>query len=270
MRRAAGTRRRWCCRSPTSAASWCIAAQRVATRSIFAKSRKPWRARGFPEEQIGGTRKDKELPAWDYFTSDGLYSWTKQKQSRRPAARASPAAVWDHGENDWVERKRPADAAMLFNLQTIAPVLAAAPEQMLMVVEGEKDVITATGLGVLATTNADGAGKWRVDDTRTLVALGLSRRSSAPTTTAPASSTASQWRSRCNRPASRCAGWNCPSSASRRTCRIGRRSRSTRKAALAELIAKAPAFDEESLGWRSRLKTARPTRSHLYRGEIPT
>ena len=44
-----------------------------------------------------------------------------------------------------------------------------------MIVEGEKDVVTASGLGVLATTNADGAGKWRVEDTRTLIGLGVKK-----------------------------------------------------------------------------------------------
>ena len=129
--------------------------------------------KGLPEEQIGGTRKDKELPAWDYYTAEGVYAWTKQKQISKAGRKSFTCGVWDHGENDWIARKRPADAPMLFNLQAIAPVLAAAPQQVLMVVEGEKDVVTATELGVLATTNADGAGKWRIDDTRTLLGLGL-------------------------------------------------------------------------------------------------
>jgi hypothetical protein len=37
-----------------------------------------------------------------------------------------------------------------------------------LIVEGEKDVVTATGLGILAVTNADGGGKWRAEDTQTL------------------------------------------------------------------------------------------------------
>ena len=32
---------------------------------------------------------------------------------------------------------------------------------------------TAGELGLLATTNADGAGKWRVEDTQTLIKLGV-------------------------------------------------------------------------------------------------
>ena len=39
------------------------------------------------------------------------------------------------------------------------------------------------------------------------------------------------------------------------------------KAALAELLANAPIFDEESLGWRSRLKCAGQNAPYLYRGE---
>jgi phage/plasmid primase-like uncharacterized protein len=54
---------------------------------------------------------------------------------------------------------------LLFNLATVASVLAAYPATPLLVVEGEKDATTAGGLGLLATTNADGAGRWRVEDT---------------------------------------------------------------------------------------------------------
>ena len=80
--------------------------------------------KGLPEEQIGGTRKGKELPAWDYFTADGRYSWTKQKQLSKAGRKSFTCGRWDHQANDWIERKRPADAVMLFNLQSIAPVLA--------------------------------------------------------------------------------------------------------------------------------------------------
>ena len=58
-------------------------------------------------------------------------------------------------------------------------------EQILLVVEGEKDVVTATELGVLATTNADGAGKWRIDDTRTLLGLGLQQAIVCPDNDGP-------------------------------------------------------------------------------------
>ncbi len=40
------------------------------------------------------------------------------------------------------------------------PELLAAPEQMVFVVEGEKDADRLTGLGLVATTAPGGAGKW--------------------------------------------------------------------------------------------------------------
>ena len=118
---------------------------------------------------------------------------------------------------------------LLFNLAEIATVLAAYPEQPLMVVEGEKDVVTAGGLGVLATTNADGAGKWRVEDTRTLIGLGVRKVVVCPDNDGPGIEHGMRSPNRCSRPASRCAGWNCLSSASRKTSRTGRPSRCSPK-----------------------------------------
>ena len=43
----------------------------------------------------------------------------------------------------------------------------------LLIVEGERDALTAGNLGVLATTCADGAGSWRAEDTRKLIELGV-------------------------------------------------------------------------------------------------
>lgn len=43
------------------------------------------------------------------------------------------------------------------------PELLAAPEQPVLVVEGEKDVQMAEALGFVATTNHGGAGKWHAD-----------------------------------------------------------------------------------------------------------
>ena len=51
----------------------------------------------------------------------------------------------------------------MFNLAAVASVIAAYPTTPLLIVEGEKDAMSAGDLGVLATTNADGAGKWRAE-----------------------------------------------------------------------------------------------------------
>ena len=141
--------------------------------------------RGLPADKIGATRKPQEFPTWDYFTADGTYSWTKQKKVSASGRKRFICGRWDHQANDWIELKRPADAIKLFNLQTIAQALAAAPGHPLLVVEGEKDVITAAGLGALAVTNADGAGKWSAEDTRTLIALGARKVVICPDNDAP-------------------------------------------------------------------------------------
>ena len=66
---------------------------------------------------------------------------------------------------------------------------------------------------MLATTNADGAGKWRIEDTQTLIKLGVRKVVVCPDNDGPGIEHGIAWPSRCSRPASRCAGWNCPSSA---------------------------------------------------------
>jgi putative DNA primase/helicase len=54
---------------------------------------------------------------------------------------------------------------VLFGLPEL---LAADPSRIVFVVEGEKDVLTARKMGLLATTNAGGAGKWCEGYTETL------------------------------------------------------------------------------------------------------
>ena len=80
---------------------------------------------GLPADKIGATRKPQEFPTWDYLTADGTYSWTKQKKVTASGRKRFICGRWDQQANDWIELKRPADAIKLFNLQTIAQVLAA-------------------------------------------------------------------------------------------------------------------------------------------------
>jgi hypothetical protein len=47
-------------------------------------------------------------------------------------------------------------------------LLAAAMSRMVLILEGEKDVDRAASMGIVATTNAMGAGKWRTDYTESL------------------------------------------------------------------------------------------------------
>src|SRR5262245_21582469 len=96
-----------------------------------------------------------------------------QHLGRWPAVHARPTAA----RRTLARAARRASDGMplLFNLATVASVLTAYPATPLLVVEGEKDVTTAGGLGLLATTNADGANKWRVEDTRKLIELGAQK-----------------------------------------------------------------------------------------------
>lgn len=63
------------------------------------------------------------------------------------------------------------------NTDGVRRVLFGLPEihgqKVVYVVEGEKDVLALRKLGLVATTNAGGAGKWREDYTRQLHAAGV-------------------------------------------------------------------------------------------------
>jgi hypothetical protein len=181
---------------------------------------------GLLRSHVGGTRADKEI-RYTYQHVDGTYSWTKTRFFTKSGKKRFRCETWDETAKQW-SSDRPKDAERLFNLAAVAVVLAAYPDQALLIVEGEKDVETAGGLGVLATTNADGACQWRVEDTEKLIKLGVRKVVVCPpTTTVPASSTASASPRRFNRRASRFAGWSSPSSVPRRIYRTGRRSRCT-------------------------------------------
>ena len=72
---------------------------------------------------------------------------------------------------------------------------------------------TPRGLGVLATTNADGAGKWRVEDARTLIGLGVKKVVVCPDNDGVGFEHGVAVAKSCQGPVSRCAGWNCLNSA---------------------------------------------------------
>jgi hypothetical protein len=68
------------------------------------------------------------------------------------------------------QRRPDAGGGWMWNLAGVRRVLyrlpelrAADPQADVFVVEGEKDVETLRGLGLVATTNPQGAGKWRTD-----------------------------------------------------------------------------------------------------------
>src|SRR5262249_13936673 len=128
---------------------------------------------GLPRSHVGGKRTDEEI-RYVYQHSNGDYAWTKTRYFTKSGKKRFICETWDITTNQWMT-KRPAGGPLLFNLPAIATVLTTYPDTPLLIVEGEKDVMTAGELGFLATTNADGAGKWRVEDTRELIELGAKK-----------------------------------------------------------------------------------------------
>jgi predicted P-loop ATPase len=224
---------------------------------------------GLPVSSIGATRKPKEAPAWDYLTVDGAYSWTKQKIVTPTGRKRFICGRWDHAANDWIEKKRPDNAVKLFNLPTIAKVLATAPEHPLLVVEGEKDVVTATGLGALAVTNADGAGKWPAEDTRRLIGLGARRITVCPDNDAAGVDHGLRVAKFFQSAGVEVRWLELPGLGAKEDLSDWTPNQADPAALLAELIENAPQFDAEALDWRGRLKMARPNTGYAYRGDAP-
>src|SRR5262249_29880806 len=104
----------------------------------------------FPPRMSNGAAR-RIVATYDYCQADGrlLYQVVryepKEFRQRRPDGRGG--WIWNL---QGVER-------VLYNLPAIAP---AAADDWLLIVEGEKDVDALAKLGVLATTNPHGAGKW--------------------------------------------------------------------------------------------------------------
>ena len=126
--------------------------------------------KGLPRSHIGGNRANKEI-RYNYQHLGGNYAWTKTRYATRSGKKRFRCEVLDEATGQW-SSGRPDGVPLLFNLAAVASVLAEYLDTPLLVVEGERDAMTAGDLGLLATTNADGAGKWRVEDTQTLIKLG--------------------------------------------------------------------------------------------------
>ena len=180
---------------------------------------------GLPRSHVGGNRADEEVH-YNYHHLDGSYSWTKTKYFSKSGKKRFRSETWDETTKEW-SKSRPKDAALLFNLPAVAKVLADYPDTVLMIVEGEKDAVTAGELGVLATSSADGAGSWRVEDTELLLKLGVRKVVVCPDKDARGIEHGIPSLRCLSRRESRFAGSSCPSSAPRRICQTGRQSRCT-------------------------------------------
>jgi DNA polymerase I-like protein with 3'-5' exonuclease and polymerase domains/predicted P-loop ATPase len=222
---------------------------------------------GLPRSHVGGSRTPKEI-YYDYQNPDGSYVWTKVRYITNSGKKRFLCGVWNETTKQW-SNGRPEGAPLLFNLAAIASVLATYPTTPLLVVEGEKDVQTAGGLGVLATTNADGAGKWRIEDTRTLIKLGVQKAIVCPDNDGPGIEhgicVAKTFQS-----ANIEVYWlELPGLGAKEDLSDWTPKQTHPDALLNELMGAAPLFDADVLDWRSRLKMARPNAGCSYRGDIP-
>jgi Virulence-associated protein E len=145
-------------------------------------------------------------------------------------------------------------------------VLAADPGRPLLIVEGEKDVITATTLGALAVTNADGAGKWTAEDTRTLIALGARP---CPGNDAAGIDHGVRAANFFKSAGVETRWLELPELGAKEDLSDWAPLHADPAALLAELIANAPPFDAEALNWRSRLNAAGRNAGYTYRGDAP-
>jgi DNA polymerase I-like protein with 3'-5' exonuclease and polymerase domains len=221
---------------------------------------------GLPLSHIGGSRYAEVH--YDYQNADGSYAWTKVKRTTRKGKKSFLCGVWHESTKQW-SNGRPDGAPLLFNLVAVANILAAAPATPLLIVEGEKDVLTAAGFGLLATTNADGAGKWRVEDTQTLIQLGVRRVVVCPDNDAAGIehgiSVAKTFQS-----AGVDTHWlELPGLGIKEDLSDWTPNQVQPEVLLVELVNTAPPFDDEALDWRGRLKVAGPNASCTYRGDAP-
>jgi len=220
---------------------------------------------GLPRSHVGGTKDVNKEIRYNYQHLDGSYAWTKTKYITKAGKKRFRCEVWDETTKQW-SSGRPEDAPLLFNLAAVASVLAAYPITPLLIVEGEKDAQTAGELGLLATTSADGANSWRVEDTRELIKLGVKKVIVCPDNDGPGiahgihvaktfqqAGVEIRWLELIG--AKDLSEW-AP-------------NQTNPDALLAELIAAAPLFDADALDWRSRLKLARPNAGCTYRGDLP-
>jgi DNA polymerase I-like protein with 3'-5' exonuclease and polymerase domains len=220
---------------------------------------------GLPKSLIG-SNTNAEIH-YDYLDPDGSYAWTKVRRVTRSGKKQFRCGVWHESTKQWCAG-RPTGVPLLYNLPTIASVLTAYPTTPLLIVEGEKDVQTAGGFGLLATTNADGAGNWRAEDTQTLIRLGARKVVVCPDNDGPGIEHGIDV-ARLFQQANIEVRWlELPELGAKEDLSDWAPKQLHPDALLQELIDAAPLFDAETLDWRSRLKMAGRNAGCSYRGDI--
>jgi putative DNA primase/helicase len=98
------------------------------------------------------------VATYDYLDAAGTLRFQAVRYAPKDFRQRRP-----DGKGEWIWNL-PLDRAHRFLLFRLPEVIEAiAQEQTIFVLEGEKDVLTAVQLGIPATCNAGGAGKWSVD-----------------------------------------------------------------------------------------------------------
>jgi len=223
--------------------------------------------KGLPRSHVGGDRPNKEI-RYNYQHLDGSYAWTKTRYVTRSGKKRFRCEVLDEATGQW-STGRPDGMPLLFNLATVASVLAAYPATPLLVVEGEKDVTTAGGLGLLAITNADGAGQWRVEDTQTLIKLGVRKVVVCPDNDGPGIEHGIRVAKMFQQAGVEVRWLELPGLGAKEDLSDWAPNQTNPDQLLDELIGAAPLFDADALDWRGRLKMAGPNAGCSYRGDIP-
>jgi DNA polymerase I-like protein with 3'-5' exonuclease and polymerase domains len=222
---------------------------------------------GLPQSHLGGVSVNREI-RYNYHHLDGSYAWTKTRYVTKSGKKRFRCEVLDEATGRW-STGRPDGMPLLYNLAVINSVLAAYPTMSLLIVEGEKDTTTAGDLGLLATTNADGAGKWRVEDTQTLIKLGARKIVVCPDNDGPGIEHGIRVAKMFQQANIEVRWLELPGLGPKEDLSDWVPEQTHPDARLNELIGAAPLFDAEALDWRSRLKIARPNAGCSYRGDIP-
>jgi hypothetical protein len=224
---------------------------------------------GLPRSHVGGSRHTPKEIHYDYQNPDGSYAWTKVRSVTKSGKKRFFCAVRNESTGQW-STGRPEGVPLLFNLAAIAKVLTEYPATPLLIVEGEKDVLAAAGFGLLATTNADGANKWRVEDTRKLIELGVCKVVICPDNDGPGIEHGIRVAKMFQQAGGVEVRWlELPGLGAKEDLSDWVPNQTNPDQLLDELIGAAPLFDANALDWRSRLKMARPNAGCSYRGDIP-
>jgi predicted P-loop ATPase len=132
-------------------------------------------------------------------------------------------------------------------------------------VEGERDAVTAGELGLLATTSADGAGSWRVEDTQQLIKLGVQKIVICPDHDGPGIDHGIKVAKTFAQTNVEVCWLELPDA---KDLSDWAPKQTYPDALLAELMGAAPPFDGDALDWRSQLKMPGRDAGYAYRGDI--